>query len=124
MKISIADKLLEKAQKAKKNHPKKNLNVDSELGVLTAEEISMVLALRAKKMRIAQGLKQKEMSMHIGAKTNSSYAHFEQTGIIRLSTFIKVLRTLGRLSDLEALLKATTKDKIDQLSVKQRERVK
>ncbi len=117
-------KKLQKAQKKSKNYHKENLNIDSSFGTLTDEEISLVLALRAKNIRISQNKKQKEFSIKANLSSASTYSNFEQKGSISILNFIKVMRGFGLLNELENLLKTSISQKINTIEKEQKQRVR
>jgi hypothetical protein len=51
----------------------------------------------------------------------TTYSNYEQKGTISMINFIKVMRTLGKLEELEKLLLPTAKEKIEKFE-KQRVR--
>ncbi len=105
-------KLFEQDAKSVK---KKNVNIDASFLTLTDEEILLVLAHRAKKLRIENNLKQSEFSKSASLSSATTYSNFEQTGKISLLNFIKVLRAFGRLSELDTLLKSNISSVIDNV---------
>jgi len=98
-----------------KSVKKKNVNIDASFLTLTDEEILLVLAHRAKKLRIENNLKQSEFSKSASLSSATTYSNFEQTGKISLLNFIKVLRAFGRLSELDTLLKSNISSVIDNV---------
>ena len=110
------------AKKAKK----KNINIDASFSTLTDEEISLVLAHRAKKLRIENNLKQSEFSKSASLSSPTTYSNFEQTGKASLINFIKIVRTFGRIQELENLLKSDISSVIDSVTSikKQKKRVR
>ena len=123
----MSKELLEKLQllqKKSKQSRKKNLNEQSAFTTLTDEEIALVLALRAKKLRVSQNKKQKEFSELSNLSSASTYANFEQKGSISLLNFIKIVRAFGRVEELEALLQLTTHEKIKQIKKQTKQRVR
>ncbi len=110
------------AKKAKK----KNINIDASFSTLTDEEISLVLAHRAKKLRIENNLKQSEFSKKASLSSATTYSNFEQTGKSSLINFIKIVRTFGRIQELENLLKSDISSVIDSVTSikKQKKRVR
>lgn len=114
MKNKLLQSLKEAESKAKKNL-KKKLNPNSSFGTLTDDEIAMVLAMRAKEIRVSQNKKQVDFAKEAGIKTPSTYSNYEQKGTLSLINFIKVMRTFGRLEELEKILLPTTKEKIEKL---------
>lgn len=115
---------LKAVQKNTKKDVKKNINPNSAFGTLTDEEIAYVMALRAKKLRIASNQKQSELSKKANLSSPTTYSNFEQTGKISFLNFIKVIRTLGRLNELETMLQESVRQKIDTLKTKEKQRVK
>ena len=105
---------------------KKNINIDSSFSTLTDEEISIVLAHRAKKLRLENSLKQSEFSKSANLSSPTTYSNFEQTGKASLINFIKIVRNFGRLSELENLLKCDLSSVIDsaQKGEKRKKRVR
>lgn len=109
-----------------KTTKKKNINIDATFSTLTDEEISLVLAHRAKKLRIENNLKQSEFSKGARLSSPTTYSNFEQTGKVSLINFIKILRNFGRIGELENLLKSDISSVIDnaQNSNKMKKRVR
>lgn len=121
------DNLLSKLKSYKKNalsQKNKKINTEAAFSTLTDEEILLVLAHRAKKLRIENNIKQKEFSKNAQLSSPTTYSNFEQTGKISLINFIKVMRSFGRLSELEALLKVTLSSQIDSFETVQKERTR
>ncbi|MAC84068.1 MAG: hypothetical protein CL624_08020 [Arcobacter sp.] len=117
-------KKLQDAQKTSKKDLKKNINTNNAFGTLTDDEISYVLALRAKKARISSNQTQSEFSKKAKLSSATTYSNFEQNGRISLINFIKVMRSFGRLDELESLLNETVKEKINKFDTKEKQRVK
>lgn len=107
-------KKLQQSQKKAQKAIKKRLNPNSAFATLTDDEIMLVLALRAKELRISQNKKQNEFSNEAKLSSPTTYSNFEQKGTISMINFIKVIRTFGRLDELERLLQPTTKEKIEK----------
>ncbi len=109
-----------------KTTKKKNINIDATFSTLTDEEISLVLAHRAKKLRIENSLKQSEFSKSANLSSPTTYSNFEQTGKASLINFIKIVRNFGRTSELENLLRSDISSVIDnaQNSNKAKKRVR
>ncbi|MDO8454046.1 MAG: hypothetical protein Q7S59_05700 [Sulfurimonas sp.] len=123
----MSSKLLEKlkqTQKEVKKSVKNRLNPDSAMNTLTDDEIALVLAYRAKNLRISQNLKQSEFSKSAMLSSASTYSNFEQKGTASLINFIKIIRNFGRLHELENLLKPTVAQKIEQLEKVENKRVR
>tara|TARA_B100001063_G_scaffold128177_1_gene119821 strand:+ start:1144 stop:1527 length:384 start_codon:yes stop_codon:yes gene_type:complete len=122
--VSDLLKKLQDAQKTSKKDLKKNINTNNAFGTLTDDEISYVLALRAKKARISSNQTQSEFSKKAKLSSATTYSNFEQNGRISLINFIKVMRSFGRLDELESLLNETVKEKINKFDTKEKQRVK
>ena len=109
---SLLSKLESFAKDAKKTQ-RENISTEANFSLLTDEEISLVLAHRAKKLRIENNQKQKEFSISANLSSPTTYSNFEQTGKISLLNFIKVFRAFGRLPEIDSLLKTTIADRIN-----------
>ena len=109
---NLLAKLKSFEQDAKK---KKNINIEASFSTLTDEEISLVLAYRAKKLRLQNNLKQSEFSKGASLSSPTTYSNFEQTGRVSLINFIKILRNFGRVGELESLLKSDISSVIDNV---------
>ena len=123
----MSNKLLEKLQKTQKdiiNSVKIKLNLNSPFSTLTDAEIALVLAYRAKNLRIAQNTKQSTFSRTAKLSSVSTYANFEQKGTVSLVNFIKIMRNFGRLNELETLLKPTVSETIEAFDKESKKRVR
>jgi len=121
----MADTLLSKLKKYERDaklEKKQNINTEASFSLLTDEEILLVLAHRAKKLRITNNIKQKDFSKSAKLSSPSTYSNFEQTGKVSLLNFIKIVRNLGRLSEMESLLKSDLSSKIDSFEKQTREK--
>mgnify|MGYP006346655489 FL=1 len=114
-------KKLQNSQTKIKKKLKNKLNPNSAFGTLTDDEIAMVLAMRAKELRLTQNKKQSDFAKESELSSASTYSNYEQKGSISMINFIKVMRTFGRLDELEKLLLPTTKEKIEKI---EKQRVK
>ncbi len=114
MQSELLKKLKHSQQNAKKI-VKRKLTPTSTFATLTDDEIAQVIAMRAKELRVKQDKKQREFSAEAQLSSPTTYANFEQKGIISLANFIKVMRTFGRLEELEALLRPTVKEQIEDV---------
>ncbi|MDY0264729.1 MAG: hypothetical protein RBR12_06055 [Sulfurospirillum cavolei] len=114
MQSELLKKLKHSQQNAKKIVQRK-LTPTSTFATLTDDEIAQVIAMRAKELRVKQDKKQREFSAEAELSSPTTYANFEQKGIISLANFIKVMRTFGRLEELEALLRPTIKEQIEDV---------
>jgi len=99
-----------------KTTKKKNIHIDASFTTLTDEEISLVLAHRAKKLRIESNLKQSEFSKSASLSSTTTYSNFEQTGKASLINFIKIVRNFGRINELENLLKSDISSVIESVN--------
>lgn len=115
---------LQSSQKKIKKQSKNRLNPNSSFATLTDEEIALVLSLRAKELRISQNKKQKDFSLEAKLSSPTTYSNFEQKGTISMINFIKVMRSFGKLEELENLLLLSTKEKIKKLAKKTKKRVR
>ena len=121
---SMNNELLKKLQNSQtkiKKKLKNKLNPNSAFGTLTDDEIAMVLAMRAKELRLTQNKKQSDFAKESELSSATTYSNYEQKGSISMLNFIKVMRTFGRLDELEKLLLPTTKEKIEKI---EKQRVK
>ena len=114
MQSELLKKLKHSQQNAKKI-VKRRLTPTSTFATLTDDEIAQVIAMRAKELRVKQDKKQREFSAEAELSSPTTYANFEQKGIISLANFIKIMRTFGRLEELEALLRPTVKEQIEDV---------
>jgi len=114
----MSNELLKKLQNSQtkvKKKLKNRLNTCSAFGTLTDEEIAQVLALRAKELRLSQNKKQSDFAKEAELNSPTTYSNYEQKGSISMINFIKVMRTFGRLEELEKLLLPTIKEKIEKI---------
>jgi hypothetical protein len=103
--------------KKKVQEHRDNIGEAKNFGVLTDDEISLVLAYRANQIRLDQNKKQEDVANIGGMGNHATYASFERTGKATLSSFIKVLRGLGRLKELESLLLRDVSAKIAEIEL-------
>ena len=113
---------LKSFEKDASSQKKQNINIEATFSTLTDEEILLVLAHRAKKLRIQNNIKQKKFSENAKLSSTTTYSNFEQTGKISLLNFIKVIRSFGKIHELEKLLKSTLSSKIDSFETNQKEK--
>jgi len=104
---------LKSYEKDAKKSKKKNININASFATLTDEEIALVLAHRAKRLRVENSLKQSEFSKAANLSSPTTYSNFEQTGKVSLINFIKIVRNFGRSEELELLLKSNISSIID-----------
>ncbi len=113
-----SNKLLSKLksyEQEAKSTKKRNINTEASFSTLTDEEIALVLAHRAKKLRIENNLKQSEFSKSANLSSVTTYSNFEQTGKVSLINFIKIVRNFGRMVELESLLQSNISSVIDNV---------
>ncbi len=112
MKKSLSTRLAAFKQSDKK--PKlEHINASTtNLLMCTDDEVALIFALRAKKLRMDQNKRQSEVAA-LGNFPTSAYSAFERTGKISLLSFIKTVRALGRLDEFSTLLTETISDKIE-----------
>lgn len=114
----MSNELLKKLQLSQakvKKKLKNRLNPNSAFGTLTDDEIAIVLAIRAKELRLSQNKKQSDFAQEAQLSSPTTYSNYEQKGAISMINFIKVMRAFGRVEELEKLLLPTTKEKIEKL---------
>lgn len=104
---------LQSYENTAKGKKRKAVDTDVLFTTLTDEEILLVLAHRTKKLRIQNSLKQTTFSKNTELSSPTTYSNFEQTGKVSLLNFIKIVRTFGRSSELNDLLRGTLSSKID-----------
>lgn len=115
-KLSNIFEQLEKGKEALKADRKKKITDDVQnksFVLLSEDEIALVLAHRAKRLRLKQNIKQKELGAKANLSSATTYSNFEQTGKISLINFLKVIRALGRITEMENILKLTISDEIE-----------
>ena len=113
--LTAFEMLEKKAEKNKIQELRDSIGEAQNFSVLTDDEISLVLAYRAHQTRIDQKKKQADVANIGGLGNHASYASFERTGKATLSNFIKVMRGLGRINELEGLLKRDISAKLAEL---------
>ena len=117
-------KKLQLSQSKVKNKLKNKLSPNSPFGTLTDDEIALVLALRAKELRLSKNIKQSDFAKEAELSSPTTYSNYEQKGSISMINFIKVMRAFGRVEELEKLLLPTIKDKIEKMESKEKKRIK
>ncbi len=123
----MSNNLLEKLKQSESNIKKqlnRELNINSSFSTLTNEEIALVIAHRAKNLRISQNLKQKEFSKISNLSSATTYSNFEQTGRVSFLNFIRIVRTFNRIDELENLLNPTILQKIEEYEYTTRKRIR
>jgi len=110
--------LLNKLKSYEKSTKKKEVNPNASFSTLTDEEILLVLAHRAKKLRIQNNLKQREFSKSANLSSLSTYSNFEQSGKVSLLNFVKIVRSFGQMTALENVLKSDIATRIEEVERK------
>ncbi len=85
--------------------------------LLTDEEIALILARRAKRLRIETHKRQSDIADKASMPV-SSYSVFEREGKISLASFVAIVRALGRIDELEGILSGTLSERIKTLEQK------
>jgi transcriptional regulator with XRE-family HTH domain len=67
------------------------------------EEILLELSCKFKKLRLTKKWKRSTLSKRSGVP-ESTLRRFEQTGKVSMENFLKLIYTMGRLDEMEALL--------------------
>ena len=80
----------------------------------TPEEISQILAARLKELRLVKRWKRGTLAERSGV-SESSLKRFEQTGKVSMENFLKLVMTLGRLDEIETLLRPAKARSIKEL---------
>ncbi len=117
-------KKLQLSQSKVKNKLKNKLSPNSPFGTLTDDEIALVIAFRAKELRLSKNIKQSDFAKEAELSSSTTYSNYEQKGSISMINFIKVMRAFGRVEELEKLLLPTIKDKIEKMESKEKKRIK
>jgi len=112
--ISLLEKLNQHKETLDKNKSIEEISLNQEKSfvLLSNEEVALVLAHRAKTLRIQLNKKQTDITK-VSDLTKDIYPKFEQSGKVTLINFIKIMRGLGRLGDLENILKRTLEQTVD-----------
>lgn len=82
--------------------------------LFTPQEMAHALADRHKKLRLSRKWKRKTLAQRSDVSV-ASLVRFEQEGKISLESFLKLLNALGRLDEVESLLRPATAKSIDEL---------
>lgn len=80
----------------------------------TPEEISQTLAARLKELRLLKRWKRRTLAERSGV-TEASLKRFEQTGKVSMENFLKLVFALGRLDEIETLLRPAAARSIKEL---------
>lgn len=91
------------------------------LSLLTPKEITALLGQRSRARRLERGWSQAELAARADVALPTLKV-FEKNGQISLPRLVRVVTALGRLSDLETMLTASTPASLDDLNRPQRQR--
>ncbi|MCD6185577.1 MAG: helix-turn-helix transcriptional regulator [Deltaproteobacteria bacterium] len=80
----------------------------------TPKETSKNLSIRLKELRLLKKWKRSTLAKRSGV-TESSLKRFEQTGKVSMENFLKLVFTLGRLDEIDALLIPPTAQSLEDL---------
>ena len=80
----------------------------------TPKETSKNLSIRLKELRLLKKWKRSTLAKRSGV-TESSLKRFEQTGKVSMENFLKLIFTLGRLDEIDALLIPPTAQSLEDL---------
>lgn len=80
----------------------------------TPKDVLYDMASKVKVLRKEYALTQPELAKRSGVSIGS-IRRFEQTGQVSLESLLKLLNVLGRLNDMEAILKSNNKKNIENL---------
>ena len=80
----------------------------------TPKETSKNLSIRLKELRLLKKWKRSTLAKRSGV-TESSLKRFEQTGKVSMENFLKLVFTLGRLDEIDALLIPPTAQSLKDL---------
>ena len=83
----------------------------------TTGEIAQILAKQVKELRLLNKWKRSTMAQRSGV-SESSLRRFEQTSKISLENFLKLLSALGRLDEMDDLLRPPSAKSIDDLETR------
>ena len=83
----------------------------------TTGEIAQILAKQVKELRLLNKWKRSTMAQRSGV-SESSLRRFEQTSKISLGNFLKLLSALGRLDEMDDLLRPPSAKSIDDLETR------
>lgn len=86
----------------------------------TPEEISQLLAARLKELRLVKRWKRCSLAERSGV-TEASLKRFEQTGKVSMENFLKLVFALGRVDEMETLLKPPRARSIKELEQQEKE---
>lgn len=89
--------------------------MEMKFGIKTTPEIAQALAGRVKRLRLQRKWKRSTFAERSGV-SESSLRRFEQSSKISLENFLKLLSALGRLGEMDELLKPPTIQSIDDLA--------
>ena len=80
----------------------------------TAPEIAKKIANRCRALRLEQNFSQEELANRAGIAPRT-YRRFEQEGSISFERLIAIVHSLNRISELEAILKPSPVQDLDEI---------
>ena len=92
-----------------------------EYSLSTPDDTALTLSKRIKELRLSKKWKRTTLSKRSGV-TEASLRRFEQTGKVSMENFLKLVFALGRLDEVNELLKAPIAQSIKDLE-KQEEKL-
>jgi len=84
----------------------------------TPKEAAVSLSERARELRLRKNWKRSTLSKRSGVSV-SSLRRFEQTAQISLDNLLKIMSTLGRIDEIDMLLRPPAIQSIDDLGSKE-----
>lgn len=86
----------------------------NEFSLKTPEDVSRILAVRLKELRLARGWKQATLAQRSGVSL-ASLRRFEESGRVSLESLLALAFALNRLDDFEALFQAPRASSLAEL---------
>lgn len=83
------------------------------LSVNTPKECIVEIARRIRDLRLGKNYSQEELALKAGIKP-ATYIYFERTGKISFERLVKILMALGRVDDLDRLVKPVTFEELEK----------
>jgi transcriptional regulator with XRE-family HTH domain len=87
----------------------------------TPKEITVMMGQRSRARRLERGWSQSELAARAGIALPTLKV-FEKTGQVSLPRLVRLMTALGRLSDLETVLTASTPASLDAMELPLRKR--
>ena len=85
----------------------------------TPEQVSVVLAARARELRLARGWRQVTLARRSGVSL-ASLRRFEESGRVSLRNLLKLAFALNRLDDFDALLQPPRASSLAELEASEK----